>query len=51
MHILRYCRNWLSFTELNDSCSKLDLSIDVITATVSVNLSTDLILMTVLHGV
>ena len=53
----RYCRNWLSFTELNDSgskldgdsCSKLDLSSDVITVTISVNLSTDLILMTILH--
>ena len=55
----RYCRNWLSFTELNDSGSKLDsdsrskldLSSDVITVTVSVNLRTDVILSTVLHGV
>ena len=54
----RYCRNWLSFTELNDSgskldgdsCSKLNLSSDVITVTVSVNLNTELILMTICMG-
>ena len=48
----RYCRNWLSFTELNDSGSKfdsdsgskIDLSSDIITVTILVNLSIDLML-------